>query len=92
MPIIRSAKKALRQSKKRHLQNLFYKNRIRRIKKELEKAIQEKKTEEVKELLKQFYKAVDKAAKEKVIHKNKAARLKSRWTKKVDSFHPAKSC
>jgi ribosomal protein S20 len=33
-----------------------------------------------------FFKAVDKAAKKKVIHKNKANRLKSRLAKKVKNL------
>jgi len=82
MPIIKSAKKALRQSQKRHSSNLGYKQQIRHLKKEIEKNIKTGKAEEVEELIRKFYKTTDKAAKEHVIHKNKAARLKSKIIKK----------
>ncbi|MBE0635785.1 30S ribosomal protein S20, partial [Candidatus Bipolaricaulota bacterium] len=36
-------------------------------------------------LLPQLAKAVDKAAKRNTIHPNKAARIKSRWTQKVQA-------
>ena len=72
MPILKSAKKKLRKDKKRALRNKLlikaYKDILKKIKKgkgNLTKLIQE------------FYSKVDKAAKRKVIHKNKANRLKS---------------
>ena len=83
MPIIKSAKKALRQSKRKNERNNTYRKQIREIKKDLEKNIKEAKPEQIKELLVKFYKITDKAAKENIIHKNKAARLKSRLAKKA---------
>jgi len=83
MPIIKSAKKALRQSKRKQSRNVGYKRQIHDVKKELEKSIKEGKIEITNELLTKFYKVADKAAKKNVIHKNKAARLKSRLSKKV---------
>ena len=83
MPIIKSAKKALRQSKRKNERNNTYRKQIREIKKDLEKNIKEAKTEIVNGLLVKFYKIADKAAKENIIHKNKAARLKSRLAKKA---------
>jgi small subunit ribosomal protein S20 len=82
MPIIRSAKKALRQSKRKQSRNVDYKRQIHDVKKELEKSIKEGKTDKINELMVKFYKVTDKAAKKNVIHKNKAARLKSKITKK----------
>ncbi|OGN02882.1 MAG: hypothetical protein A3G02_01005 [Candidatus Yanofskybacteria bacterium RIFCSPLOWO2_12_FULL_44_13b] len=70
MPITKSAKKALRQSKTRRIGNLAKKKAYKAAIKEL------KKTKDVK-LLAKTYKAIDKAAKTGVIKKNKAARLKS---------------
>lgn len=63
MPITKSAKKALRQSKKRRLLNLRYK-------KGLKQAWQSKN-------LSKIYKSLDKAAKHGLIKKRKAARNKS---------------
>lgn len=85
MPNIKSAKKALRKSLKNKIHNLFYKNKIKLIKKQIQKAILNKKKDQATELLKKFYKIVDKAEKEKIIKKNKAARLKSRMSKKINS-------
>jgi len=42
-----------------------------------------KDVETAKKKLTEFFKALDKATKTKVIHKNKAARLKSRISKKI---------
>jgi small subunit ribosomal protein S20 len=82
MPITKSAKKALRQSRKRRTRNIAKKTRIKTLKKEYLKLVSAQDIAKAKEKIAEFYKAVDKAAKTKVIHKNKAARLKSRLTKK----------
>jgi small subunit ribosomal protein S20 len=83
MPITRSAKKALRQSLKKRAHNLFYKNKIKALLKKVKSLVLEKKIEEAKKLLPQIYKILDKAAKEKVIKKNTAARKKSRIAKAI---------
>lgn len=73
MPIKKSAAKALKQSEKKRKNNLIKKRKIR-------EALKKTKTE------KQFSKTqstIDKAVKTKYIHKNKAARLKSRLAKKI---------
>ena len=80
MPITTSAKKALRQNKKKKAHNLRYINRIKSLNKEIKKLIVDKKTKEAKEALSKFYKALDKAVKENVIKKNTASRKKSRIT------------
>lgn len=82
MPNTKSAKKKLRQDKKRTLINDRYRIAIKKTKKELKKAVEQKKDKKVIEnILRKFYSIVDKAAKRRVIHKNKAARLKSRAVK-----------
>lgn len=86
MPIIKSAKKALRQSKRRNEGNVVYKNKVHKTKKIIQKSIVAKEADKAKTDLKAFYKIVDKAAKRNVIHKNKANRLKSRLAKKVKSL------
>jgi len=86
MPITKSAKKALRQNLRRKAHNLSYKNKIKALIKEARILVGAKKTEEVKKLLPQVYKILDKAAKEKVIKKNTASRKKSRITKLVNSL------
>lgn len=78
MANIKSAKKKIRKDKKRTQRNKLYltkiKNFFRRIKKE-------KNSKEGKELIDKSYSIIDKAAKENIIHKNKAKRLKSQVAK-----------
>jgi len=74
MPVTKSAKKALRKDQRREVIN----QRIRRQLKQILKQVRVKPT---KKLLSQAAKTIDRAAKKKVIHPNKAARLKSRLAK-----------
>ncbi len=85
MPNTRSAKKALRQSLKRRARNLARKKAIREAKKAYLKAIEKGDKKEALEKLKLVYKAIDKAAKT-FLHKNTAARKKSRLAKKLNQL------
>lgn len=78
MPITKSAKKALRQSKKRRIRNLRRINAYKNILKEFKKLATSGKKDQAVKLLPKVYKVLDKAAKSGVIKKNKASRLKSR--------------
>ncbi len=78
MPITASAKKALRQSKKRRIGNLRRIKSYRETVKEFRKLIKAQDFGSAKKLLPKVYKSLDKAAKSGVIKKNKASRLKSR--------------
>jgi ribosomal protein S20 len=80
MPITQSAKKALRQSVTRRARNLVKKDAYKKAVKHFRDLVAEKKTEEAKQFLPTLYQALDKAAKGKIIEKNKADRLKSRLT------------
>lgn len=80
MPITTSAKKALRQNIRRRERNLKKKKKLKEVIKEYKKASDASQGEAVK-ILPKVYKALDKAAKTKLIKKNKAARLKSRLSK-----------
>ena len=77
MPIARSAKKRLRQNKKRRLNNRSVKAYLKTITKKVRNA--EEKTE-AENFLKEAYEAYDKAVTKGVIHKNNAARHKSKLT------------
>jgi len=84
MPNTKAAKKAVRSSKAKQTHNLYWKTKYKLALKELKKAIDAKAGETVlQEKLKVLQKALDKASKEKVIHKNKASRVKSRYAKKA---------
>lgn len=78
MPIIKSAKKKLKQDKKRESSNKVYISAYKKAIKNLGK-----KTKNKKDDLKKVYSLIDKAAKKKVIKKQKAARLKSRAAKSL---------
>ncbi|HOM33388.1 MAG TPA: 30S ribosomal protein S20 [Candidatus Paceibacterota bacterium] len=84
MPITKSAKKALRQSEKRRLINKKNNKIVKAEIKKLQKLIDSNKINEAKEQLKIVYKKLDKAAKTNLIKDNKASRLKSRLTKKLN--------
>jgi len=81
MPIIKSAKKALRQNIKRRAINVSKKKKLKSSLKEIRELIAQKKNEEAKKILPQVYKILDKAGKTGLIKKNTASRKKSRITK-----------
>jgi len=81
MPIIKSAKKALRQNKKRRIRNLVYKRKIKNIEKDFLKFLDGQNKKELKKILNKYYKIVDKAVKIKLLKKNTASRKKSKLAK-----------
>lgn len=84
MPNTKAAKKAVRSSKAKQTHNLYWKAKYKLALKELKKALDVKASDTVlQEKFKVLQKALDKASKEKVIHKNKASRVKSRYAKKA---------
>jgi len=83
MPITKSAKKALRQNKRRRLQNLKTTKKFKKAIHQYKKAVEAKKLEEAKRLLCLVYKNLDKATKTNIIKRNKASRLKSKLAKKL---------
>lgn len=78
MPRTKSAIKALRSSRRKRVFNLATIGKYKDAVKAVKKAIAGKKRDEAVKLLSSTYKQLDKAAKKRVIHANKAARLKSR--------------
>ena len=78
MPIIASAKKALRQNIRRRKQNAVRKEAYKKAVRQYKDAIKAKKGDEATALLVKVYQTLDKAAKTGAIKKNKANRLKSR--------------
>jgi len=81
MPIKESAKKYLRASKKRSVQNLSIKKAFKGAVKKLNELAASGKIEDAKKMFPTVQKALDKAAKAGVIAKNTAARKKSRLVK-----------
>jgi len=86
MPIIKSAKKALRQNIKRRARNVQKKRKLKSALKEARDLISKKKIEDAQKFLSRVYKSLDKAAKTGLIKKNTASRKKSRITKSVNKI------
>lgn len=83
MPNIASAKKRMRQSKKQSLRGDVHEMNIKQvIKKAKGSSISAKKRTS---FFSEAYSVIDKAYRERVIHKNKAGRLKRRITKLVQA-------
>lgn len=82
MPVTKSAKRALRVAHRRHAENLQTKDLYKKAVKSVKKAV-DTGAATAGELFSKAQSALDTAAKSKTIHKNKAARLKSRLAKKA---------
>lgn len=78
MPNIASAKKRARQNEKRRRKNQAQKSAMRTQEKKVRALVAEKKLEEAQKASQKLVSLVDKAAKTNLIHKNAAARKKSR--------------
>ena len=79
----KSAEKRVRQIAKRTERNRATKSRIKTLHKKAVSAAGEGNSDEALKTLQEFTKAVDKATKRNIFHKNKAANLKSRTNKAV---------
>jgi small subunit ribosomal protein S20 len=86
MPIIKSAKKALRGSKRKHVFNLRKNKAMNETMKEVKKLIAGKDKKGAEKLLPKAYQTIDKAAKRGIIKKNTAARKKSRLVKSIQKI------
>jgi small subunit ribosomal protein S20 len=80
MPNHKSAEKRMRQNEKRKLINRSNRTRVRGSIKKLRVAIESGDTQELKTLLPTTVSTIDKAVQKGVLHKNTAARYKSRLT------------
>ena len=88
MPNIKSAKKELRKSNKKHIYNKKIKDNLKGPVKKSRKAI-EAKEKDAKELVDKTLKAFDKAAQKGIIKKNTKDRKKSRLYKKLNQSQKA---
>jgi len=83
MPIIKSAKKALRQNLRRQARNKTVKQKVKTVLKDARSLVTNKKGAEAQKNLSAIYKAIDKAAKKGIMKPNTASRKKSRITKLI---------
>ncbi len=81
MPIIKSAKKRVRQSEKRRKRNLVISRGYKALIKEVKSLADDGKHKEARELYPQAQKAIDVADKKNILHGNTAARKKSNLVK-----------
>ncbi len=86
MPNLTNAKKAVRKADARTTKNRQVKDRITRWLKKVTLAVTAKNKEEAVKAFSFLTKLLDKAAKEKVIEPNKAARQKSRVQTKINAL------
>jgi ribosomal protein S20 len=84
MPISLSAKKSLRKALKNNKENVLFKTKLKlTVKKFL--------TKPSSDGLKEVCSILDKAVKKNIYHKNRIARLKANYTKKVKDEKPVKT-
>ncbi len=85
MAHLKSSKKRERRTERRTEINKKWRDNIQALKKGFRRIEEGKEIEESsEELFNRAQKTIDKAAQKGIIHKNKAARLKSQWSKLLD--------
>ena len=85
MPNIKSSIKSMKVDAKRRERNIFEKTRMKKAQKLVLAAVAAGDKAEAEKLLPAAYKAIDQAAANNTIHKNAAARKKSKLTLKVNA-------
>ncbi len=84
MPNIKSVKKDVVRSRQRHLRNQSYKSRMKTMIKKARTAVAQKSLDDT--LLRETESTIDTLAQKGIIHKNAAARRKSRLMKLVNQL------
>ena len=86
MPILRNAKKALRQSIKRTKRNTMRTDEIASLRRHFKVALKANQLDKAKELAAQIGQKIDKAVGKKIVKRNTAARVKSRMAKALKAI------
>lgn len=86
MPIIKSAKKRVKVSEKKNLQNRMYKSAFKTTLKKLDAAVEAGDKDAAVKANADVVKALDQAAARGIIHKNTAARKKSRNIARINKI------
>ena len=86
MPNIKSSVKSMKIDAKRRARNIFEKTRMKKAQKLVLAAVAAGDATEAQRLLPAAHKAIDQAAANNTIHKNAAARKKSKLTLKVNAI------
>lgn len=82
----KSAQKRIRSNERRHMRNQMYRSRVKTVIRKAEQLIFTGQTSD--EAIREAVSTLDKAAVKGIIHKNNAARRKSRLLKKLASYKP----
>lgn len=77
MPVIKSAKKQLKQSLKRKARNYPIRSETKTVMKKFLQMVKDGKLDEAKKFMPKAYKTIDTACKKNIFHKNNAANKKS---------------
>lgn len=85
----RSARKNIRKNRKSNLDNRGRRAALKTVTKRVLNAVEEKSTVEAQALYKDLQGRLDKTAQNRTIHKNKAARTKSRIQKRINALAKA---
>jgi len=85
MPHTASAAKRLRQSLERRTRNKMRVTQLQTISKKIQRAVKDGKKDEAQSLYRDLSQRLDQAASANVIHKNHAARAKSRMAKQLSA-------
>ena len=86
MPIMRSAKKRLRQNIKQNLRNRSYRAALKTQLKKFLSVVKEGNAQAAQEELRLTVKKIDKGVAKNILHKNTASRKKSRLAKKINQM------
>ncbi len=87
MPNIKGAIKRVRGNARKRVINTYVSSSMSTAIKKFEKAVKENDKENANNYLNVAVQRIDKAVNSKLVHKNKAARLKSRLTKKLNNIN-----
>ena len=80
MPIKHAALRQLRKDRKRQARNQAFRSELRTLTKRFQALLQAKKLDDAKALIRDVASSYDRAAKKGILHRNTAARYKSRFT------------
>ncbi|MFA6305531.1 MAG: 30S ribosomal protein S20 [Candidatus Gracilibacteria bacterium] len=83
MPVIKSAEKQMRQSLKKRDRNTPLRSELKSVFKKALKLLKDGQVAEAEKFMTKAYSVIDTAAKKNLIHKNNAARKKSRLAKNL---------
>ena len=84
MPNHKSSEKRVRQSEKRRVINRSHRTKVRTYIKKVRAALESGKSDEIQKVLPEAISVIDKSVQKGVMHKNAAARYKSRLTARAN--------